>query len=74
MGRRHASDRVSAASRRAGGYGNFPSLSEAHPRRYPAEIDFRFSHRIALGIDDTACTNAALKGSSGKHVIVRRID
>ena len=57
-----------------GVYGNFHHVSEAHLHRYLAEFDFRYNHRIALGIDDTARTNAALKGSSGKRLTYRRTD
>jgi hypothetical protein len=47
-------------------------VSEAHLHRYLDEFDFRFNHRIALGIDDTARTNAALQGSTGKRLTYRR--
>ncbi len=53
--------------------GTFHSISEAHMHRYLAEFDFRYSTRSALGIDDTARTNAALKGSTGKRLTYRRI-
>lgn len=53
--------------------GTYHSISEAHMSRYLAEFDFRFSTRSALGIDDTARTNAALKGSTGKRLTYRRI-
>jgi hypothetical protein len=33
--------------------------------RYLAEFDFRYSNRIALGIDDTARTDRAIKGVQG---------
>src|ERR1700757_3433884 len=33
-------------------YGQFHHVSEAHLRRYLAEADFKYNHRIALGIDD----------------------
>jgi len=54
-----------------GVYGNFHSVSEAHLQRYLDEFDFRYNHRIALGVDDTARTDAALKGSSGKRLTYR---
>jgi len=51
-----------------GVYGPFHSVSEAHLHRYLAEFDFRYSHRIALGIEDTMRANEKLKASSGKHL------
>jgi len=56
-----------------GVYGNFHSVSEAHLHRYLAEFDFRYNNRSALGVDDTARTNEALKGSTGKRLTYRRI-
>jgi transposase-like protein len=55
-----------------GVYGNFHSVSEAHLHRYLAEFDFRYNNRAALGVDDTARTNEALKGSTGKRLTYRR--
>jgi ISXO2-like transposase domain len=40
-------------------------------QRYLAEFDFRYNHRIALGIDDMARTNAALGGIVGKRLTYR---
>jgi transposase-like protein len=54
-----------------GVYGTFHSISEAHLHRYLAEFDFRYSHRLALGIDDTMRANEMLKGSSGKRLTYR---
>jgi hypothetical protein len=51
-----------------GVYGPFHSVNEAHLHRYLAEFDFRYSHRIALGIEDTMRANEKLKASSGKHL------
>jgi transposase-like protein len=55
-----------------GVYGNFHSVSEAHLHRYLSEFDFRYNFRAALGVDDTARTNEALKGSTGKRLTYRR--
>ncbi len=55
-----------------GVYGNFHHVSEAHLHRYLAEFDFRYNSRAALGVDDTARTAKALKGSSGKRLTYRR--
>ena len=61
------------ANLKRGVYGNFHSVSEAHLHRYLAEFDFRYNHRIALGVDDTTRTNEALKGSAGKRLTYRRV-
>ena len=53
--------------------GTYHSISEAHMHRYLAEFDFRYSTRTALGVDDTARTNTAIKGSTGKRLTYRRI-
>ena len=53
--------------------GTYHSISEAHMHRYLAEFDFRYSTRSAVGVDDTARTNEALKGSTGKRLTYRRI-
>jgi len=55
-----------------GVYGNFHSVSEAHLHRYLSEFDFRYNFRAALGVDDTARTNEAIKGSTGKRLTYRR--
>ena len=55
-----------------GVYGTFHSISEAHLHRYLAEFDFRYSNRIALGIDDTMRTAELLRGIGGKRLTYRR--
>jgi transposase-like protein len=55
-----------------GVYGTFHSISEAHLHRYLAEFDFRYSHRIALGIDDTMRAAELLRGIGGKRLTYRR--
>ena len=52
--------------------GIYQHCSEAHLQRYLAEYDFRYNHRIALGIDDEARADAALKGIVGKRLTYRR--
>lgn len=52
--------------------GTFHHISEAHLSRYLAEFDFRYSNRVALGVDDTARTNEALRGIGGKRLTYRR--
>ena len=54
-------------------YGTFHNVSEIHLQRYATEFDFRWNHRIALGVDDIQRTNAALKGITGKRLTYRRI-
>lgn len=52
--------------------GTFHHVSEAHLKRYLAEFDFRYSHRIGLGVNDTMRTEAALIGIGGKRLMYRR--
>ncbi len=56
-----------------GVYGTYHHVSEAHLHRYLSEFDFRYSNRQRLGVDDTARTDEALKGSTGKRLTYRRI-
>ena len=48
--------------------GIYQHCSEKHVARYAAEFDFRYSNRIALGIDDKARADNALKGFAGKRL------
>jgi hypothetical protein len=43
-------------------------VSEAHLAKYLVEFDFRYNHRIALGIDDTTRTKIAVQGAAGKRL------
>jgi len=52
--------------------GVYQHCSEKHLHRYLSEFDFRYSNRIALGIDDTQRANEALKGITGKRLTYRR--
>jgi transposase-like protein len=52
--------------------GVYQHCREKHLHRYLAEFDFRFSHRVALGIDDTRRAALALKGTKGKRLTYRR--
>lgn len=45
-----------------------------HLHRYLAEFDFRYSNRIALGVDDQARATLALKGVVGKRLTYRSTD
>jgi transposase-like protein len=48
--------------------GIYQHCKEKHLHRYLAEFDFRYSNRIALGVDDTARTVRALQGAKGKRL------
>lgn len=55
-------------------YGTFHSVSEKHLQRYATEFDFRWNHRVKLGVDDVQRTAAALKGIEGKRLTYRPLD
>ena len=42
--------------------------------RYAAEFAFRYSNRIANGIEDTARATVIGKGAEGKRLTYRRLD
>jgi len=52
--------------------GVYQHCSERHLHRYLAEFDFRYSHRIALGVNDSARTVKALAGAKGKRLYYRQ--
>jgi transposase-like protein len=52
--------------------GIYQHCAERHLHRYLAEYDFRYSNRIALGIDDYARAEIAAKGITGKRLTYRR--
>jgi transposase-like protein len=54
--------------------GIYQHCSEKHLHRYLSEFDFRYSNRIALGIDDVARAERALKGISGKRLKYRTVN
>ena len=49
--------------------GVYQHCKEKHLHRYLAEFDFRFSNRIALGVDDTMRAAKAVKGGEGKRLM-----
>jgi transposase-like protein len=49
-------------------YGVYQHVSSHHLQRYATEFDFRYNHREKLGFDDSARTEALLKGISGKRL------
>lgn len=51
--------------------GVYQHCSERHLQRYLHEFDFRYSNRIALGIDDADRTTLAIKGAEGKRLTLR---
>jgi transposase-like protein len=51
--------------------GVYQHCSEKHLHRYLAEFDFRYSHRVALGINDDARTTTAMYGIRGKRLMYR---
>jgi hypothetical protein len=51
--------------------GIYQHCAKRHLHRYMAEFDFRYSHRIALGVDDTKRAEIALKGIVGRRLKYR---
>ena len=52
--------------------GIYQHCSEKHLHRYLSEFDFRYSNRIALGVNDEARADKALQGIPGKRLTYRR--
>ncbi len=52
--------------------GVYQHCAEKHLHRYLAEFDFRYSNRIALGVDDQERAGRALKGIVGKRLTYRQ--
>ncbi|HEY4941863.1 MAG TPA: IS1595 family transposase [Rhizomicrobium sp.] len=48
--------------------GVYQHCDEKHLHRYLAEFDFRYSHRVANGVNDHARTDMMLKGAKGKRL------
>lgn len=51
--------------------GIYQHCKEKHLHRYLAEFDFRYSNRVALGVNDVARADRALKGIVGKRLTYR---
>ena len=51
--------------------GVYQHCSEKHLHRYLAEFDFRYSNRVALGINDVARTEQMVRGIVGKRLTYR---
>ncbi len=54
--------------------GIYQHCAEKHLHRYLAEFDFRYSNRVALGVNDEARADRALKGVIGKRLTYRTIN
>lgn len=54
--------------------GIYQHCREKHLHRYLAEFDFRYNHRVALGVNDDARATAALKGVVGKRLTYRTVN
>ena len=52
--------------------GIYQHCGEKHLHRYLSEFDFRYSNRVALGVDDKARTELAIKGAAGKRLTYRQ--
>jgi transposase-like protein len=52
--------------------GVYQHASKKHLHHYLAEFDFRYSNRVALGIDDTMRAETVLAGVIGKRLTYRR--
>jgi transposase-like protein len=51
--------------------GTYQHCKEKHLHRYLCEFDFRYSNRVALGVNDTDRAERALKGVAGKRLTYR---
>jgi transposase-like protein len=51
--------------------GIYQHCGEKHLHRYLAEYDFRYSNRVALGVDDVERTAQAVRGIVGKRLTYR---
>ncbi len=54
--------------------GTYQHCAEKHLHRYLAEFDFRYSNRIANGVDDMKRAEKALRGVVGKRLTYRMPD
>ena len=53
--------------------GIYQHCSKKHLHRYTAEFDFRYSTRVAMGVDDTARAASAVMGAKGKRLTYETI-
>jgi hypothetical protein len=54
--------------------GVYQHCREKHLHRYLAEFDFRYSNRVALGVDDVTRADRVLAGIVGKRLTYRTPD
>jgi hypothetical protein len=54
--------------------GTYQHCSKRHLHRYVAEFDFRYSHRVSNGVNDTDRAVAIIKAAEGKRLTYRRPD
>jgi hypothetical protein len=54
--------------------GIYQHCSEKHLHRYLSEFDFRYSNRVALGVNDGERADLAIKGAAGKRLTYRQAD
>jgi hypothetical protein len=54
--------------------GIYQHCQDKHLHRYLSEYDFRYNHRVALGVNDMQRTLAAVKGAEGKRLTYRQAD
>ncbi len=54
--------------------GIYQHCSEKHLHRYLNEFDFRYSNRVALGVNDATRTDKAVRGIIGKRLTYRTTD
>lgn len=52
--------------------GTYQHCGPQHLQRYLTEFDFRYSNRIAVGVDDTERALLAIKGAAGKRLTYRQ--
>jgi hypothetical protein len=52
--------------------GVYHHCAEKHLQRYLDEFDFRYSNRIALGVNDAERATNAIKGAAGKRLTYRQ--
>jgi transposase-like protein len=52
--------------------GVYQHCAEKHLHRYLSEFDFRYSNRVALGVNDGERRTHAIKGSAGKRLTYRQ--
>jgi transposase-like protein len=52
--------------------GVYQHCGDRHLQRYLDEFDFRYSNRVATGVDDTQRTARAIEGAQGKRLTYKR--